>query len=171
MLHSRRSALAAAMVAALAAATGACANSGHRPAPPSTQQAQGTASAAGKNGAGKRRHDLDPLTKRFSALGSPGSASWMSGTVGDSGVPGPSTYWIDAVVTLAPRAARSLRATYAASATNGSPDVVDTLRDELPQGELLTSKQLDAALSQGRFTALGYLDVKANQLVLTAKGQ
>ncbi len=55
------------------------------------------------------RTDLEPLTKRFSALGGPVSATWMSGTMGDARVPGPSTYWLDAIVELAPMRARDLR--------------------------------------------------------------
>ena len=74
-----------------------------------------------KDGTGSVRHDLEPLTKRFSALATPISATWMSGTLsGDS--PGPSTYWIDGVVTLRPEVAQSLRALGAAAAPD-SPDV------------------------------------------------
>ena len=50
---------------------------------------------------GGLRTDSDPLTKRYAVLGTPRGVTWVSGTVGDERVPGPSTYWIDAVVVLA----------------------------------------------------------------------
>ncbi|MCL2490908.1 MAG: hypothetical protein FWF36_09375, partial [Propionibacteriaceae bacterium] len=53
-----------------------------------------------KHTRGQRRTDLEPLTKRFPLLGSPVAAIWYSGQMGDDSIPGPTTYWIDAVVTL-----------------------------------------------------------------------
>jgi len=69
--------------------------------------------AAEKSGTGETRTDLEPLTKRFSALGDPVAATWISGTMGSSDVPGPSTYWIDAVVEVTPAQADELRRDYA----------------------------------------------------------
>lgn len=126
---------------------------------------------AGKSGTGEVRKDLEPLTKRFSVLGSPKTATWMSGTMGDSDVPGPSTYWIDAIVTLAPGEARALRSKYAATEAQGAPDVIDGLRGKVPQGRLLASDALDSAFSQDGFSTKAFLDVEANQVVLTAKGE
>ncbi|MGH3924653.1 MAG: hypothetical protein ACRDTT_17630, partial [Pseudonocardiaceae bacterium] len=55
---------------------------------------------AQKSGSGELRTDEEPLTKRFSVLEAPLEVRWMSGTYGSSRNPGPSTYWIDAVITL-----------------------------------------------------------------------
>ena len=62
------------------------------------------------------------------------SATWQSGTLGDSRTaPGPATYWIDAAVTVEPEVADSLRA-------QPSPDgdrpmhLVDAVGDELGDG-------------------------------------
>ena len=126
---------------------------------------------AEKSGTGELRKDLEPLTKRFDALGSPQSATWMSGTMGDSDVPGPSTYWIDAIVTLAPGEARALKTRYAAKEADRTPDVIDALRGKFSQGPLLSSDELDTAFSQGSYAASAFLDVEYNQVVLTAKGQ
>src|SRR5262249_36335117 len=53
------------------------------------------------------RHDCEPLTKRFPAIGHPISARWMGGSLGGGShsrvsdfVPGPTDYWIDAVIEL-----------------------------------------------------------------------
>ncbi|MCP3811861.1 hypothetical protein NLX62_05895, partial [Mycobacteriaceae bacterium Msp059] len=64
------------------------------------------------------RHDLEPLDKRFPAIGNPNAATWISGTVGaQTGsrvtVPGPSVYWIEAIIKLEPTTADTLRSNYA----------------------------------------------------------
>jgi hypothetical protein len=94
----------------LAASCGAVA-----PAPPTAQ----------KTGTAQIRHDLEPLIKRFPGLGAPVSATWMSGTFGDPRVPGPSTYWIDAVVQLRPEQATDLRAQFAVRDAGSRPDIAD----------------------------------------------
>lgn len=59
----------------------------------------GAAKTARKEGSGEIRTDLTPLIERFPALEDAQSARWLSGTYGGI-APGPSTYWIDAVVDL-----------------------------------------------------------------------
>lgn len=125
---------------------------------------------AEKTGTGERRTDLDPLTKRFAALGTPTSATWCSGTLGDDDVPGPSSYWIDAVVTLDPDTIGSLISTHAAAPTDTRPDIVPELGDDLPAGELLRSPQLDSAFSTS-FSTQAWISRESAQVVLTAKGQ
>ena len=129
------------------------------------------ASIAQKNGTGELRSELEPLLKRFPQLGRPLGAKWMSGTMGDARVPGPSTYWIDAVVTLQPEHATWLRRQYAVApvAANQAPDVVAGLRPQLPAGPWQRSDALDAALSQQGFQGKALLC--GDQLVLTALGE
>ena len=127
------------------------------------------ASMAQKNGTGERREDLAPLLKRFPLLGRPDGAQWMSGTMGDARVPGPSTYWIDALVRLQPDHAAWLRRQYPVQPGSDSPDVVGGLRPLLPAGPWSRSAALDAALSQQGFAAKAYLS--GDQLVLVALGQ
>lgn len=82
------------------------------------------------------RTDLEPLTSRFPDLGDPVSATWQSGTLGDDRTaPGPSTYWIDAAVTVEPEVADSLRA-QASSDPGPQMDVVDVVRDEVGDADL-----------------------------------
>jgi len=127
------------------------------------------ASIAQKNGTGELRGDLPPLLKRFPLLGRPERVQWMSGTMGDARVPGPSTYWIDAVVQLQPDNAAWLRRQYAVQPGSEAPDVVEGLRALLPAGPWGRSAALDAALSQQGFLAKAYLS--GDQLVLVAIGQ
>lgn len=127
--------------------------------------------AAEKSGTGETRTDLEPLTKRFSALGDPVAATWMSGTMGSSDVPGPSTYWIDAVVEVTPAQADELRRDYAPKSTDAAPDVIAGLRDSLPDEPLLTSAELNGAFTEGRFGATAYLAPASHCVVLVALGE
>lgn len=168
--HYPRRLAAATAVLALALGGTAC-GSDHPKDGRSDPVSRESEAKAGKSGTGELRKQLPPLTKRFDALGSPQSATWMSGTMGDSDVPGPSTYWIDAVVTLAPGEARALRARYAATEAEAAPDVVDELSGKVPHHGLLASDALDRAFSQAGFVTKAFLDVESNRVVLTAKGQ
>lgn len=135
----------------------------------STANTSDPASAATKTGTDQVRTELEPLTKRFSALGNPVSATWMSGTMGGS-APGPSTYWIDAVVEVTPETAATLRAA-SPEPTAQTPEVEDGVRSALPSGPLLRSTALDALFAQGSFRAQAYLAADSDTVVLVALGQ
>lgn len=124
---------------------------------------------AQKNGTGELRSDPAPLLKRFPLLGRPARVQWMSGTTGDARVPGPSTYWIDALVQLQPEDAARLRRLHQPQADAALPEVVEGLRPLLPAGPWSRSAALDAALSQQGFVARAFLS--GDHLVLTALGQ
>lgn len=124
-----------------------------------------------KNGTGEVRTDLEPVTDRFSALGTPEAATWSSGTVGGNDVPGPSTYWIDAVVELDPAAAQTLADQTAPEETTEAPDVVDDLAEALPDGPLLMGPALDARFAESGFTARAFLDLDDATVVLVALGE
>ena len=132
-----------------------------------------TTQAAQKAGTGERRTDIDPLVKRFPLLGTPTAAVWYSGTMGEARVPGPTTYWIDAVVTVTPATAKEIEADYGVQPTAETPDVVDALRSELPS-DLRTSASLDGALAQGgdaeSWTVKAYFAPSTGQVVLSARG-
>ncbi|MCB7136046.1 hypothetical protein [Cellulosimicrobium marinum] len=124
-----------------------------------------------KNGTGEVRSDLAPLTDRFSALGTPVSATWSSGTVGDEDVPGPTTYWIDAVVELDPAVAQTLADETAPQETSEQPDVVEGIAGALPDGPLLTGPALDARFAESGFVSTAYLDVDDATVVLVSLGE
>jgi hypothetical protein len=73
------------------------------------------------------RTDPAPITSRFPALGAPLAVTWIGGTLGDDRVPGPSRFFLEAVVALAPADVERLRATHAAVA-GGPPAVPGPLR-------------------------------------------
>ncbi|WP_152361346.1 hypothetical protein [Microlunatus speluncae] len=122
--------------------------------------------AAAKNGTGELRTDPEPLRKRFPELGPSFEAQWMSGQYGDERAPGPSTYWIDAVIALPSDRASRLLTAYAPVETTEAPAVVDGLRSRLPAGPLLTSAALDAAFAPDEGSARAYLDRATYTLIL-----
>ena len=135
-----------------------------------TSSTRRTSGVAQKSGSGQLRTDLEPLVKRFSALGEPLSAKWMSGTMGDPRVPGPSTYWIDAVVEVTPARARELRRDHGPEVTQARPDVVAGLQPSLPAGPLLASDALDRAFTEGGYGAKAYLAADSDVVILVALG-
>lgn len=117
------------------------------------------------------RHELEPLTKRFPALGTPVTASWVSGDMGDPRVPGPSLYWIDSIVELSPAVAEDLKTRYRAIPTANQPDVWESLSADLPHGGFLGSEQLNAAFTSTRIKSKAYLAENAPIIVITAIGE
>ena len=117
------------------------------------------------------RHDLVPLTKRFPAIGHPISATWMGGALGvqsDSRatVPGPSIYWIEAIIELEPATADALRANYVPTPTGEVPKLKEALQKDVPAGPFLTSVAMDKALSNNDWRSTTYLDSRSNTLVM-----
>lgn len=117
------------------------------------------------------RHDPEPLIKRFPALGKPVATSWVSGTMGDPDIPGPSTYWLDSVVELTPEAAAELKSRYQPAPTTERPDVWDTLTPTLPAGGYLMGKELNRAFTSTRVVAKAFLAQDVPVIVITALGQ
>jgi hypothetical protein len=125
---------------------------------------------AAKSGTGELRTDLEPLVKRFPTLTTATGARWMSGTFGRTDTPGPSTYWIDAVVVLEPSEVERLVSAHAPTATGEKPDVIEELREQLPHGPFLTGDALDAAFKYENWRVDSYLARESGELVLVAMG-
>ncbi|MDA2894442.1 hypothetical protein PDG61_26280 [Mycolicibacterium sp. BiH015] len=115
------------------------------------------------------RTDTEPLTSRFPAIGTPVSATWVTWNNADPRVPGPTTYWIDAVITLQPQTARAL-ADLAPATHVSTPEVAEEVRAEVSGGPFVTGTALNGALSTPGWAATGYLDDARNLLVLNAVG-
>jgi hypothetical protein len=160
-------AIAGSMIWMVVMGTTACTS---KPDPtPTSSRSSAMSTENGKQGTGEVHHDLAPLTSRFSALGTPDSATWLSGELSGS-APGPTTYWIDAVVTVSPAVAATLLAT-APQPTTTAPDVIAALAPSLPAAPLSTGTDLDALFAAGQFRATAYLTPDGRTVVLVAKGQ
>lgn len=109
------------------------------------------------------------MTSRFPAIGTPVAATWVTWNNADPRVPGPTTYWIDAVITLQPQTARAL-----ADLTNPAhvppPEVAPEVRSAVSDGPFATGAALNDALSTPGWAATGYLDFARNQLLVSATG-
>lgn len=156
------------VLAVVGAASAACS-----PRPADDTPGVRTSSAApAKAGTGELRHDLDPLTSRIPALTQVRDATWSSGTLGGTDVPGPSLYWIDAVVTLPGDVADGLRASLELEPAASAPEVVDALEPSLPPGELLAGPALDDAFSAaGDWRSTAYLEADGDRVVLVVVGE
>jgi hypothetical protein len=128
------------------------------------------ARAATRSGTGEVRHDLDPLAARLPALTGALDATWASGTLGDASVPGPSLYWIDAVVTLPATTAADLRGSLDLAPLAERPPVADPVADAVPTGTLLGGPDLDAALSADGWQVTAALAADTDVLVLVITG-
>lgn len=129
-----------------------------------------TLPAAERGKGGPVRTDLAPLTKRFEALGEPVSAHWQSGTLGGDRAPGPSSYWLDAVVRVRPQTAASLQRRSDGAPTEQPPAVAADLRAELPPGQWLTGEDLNRAFATGGFAGQAFVNAEAATVVLLTMG-
>jgi hypothetical protein len=162
----------AVLVVALSFGLSGCAPS---PSPDRTTTASASASdSATRSGTGEIRHDLGPLTERFPQLEGATDATWMSGTLGDDRVPGPSTYWIDAVVTLDEASYAAVRAQAGSTELDEDaqlPELDPGLDDVLPSGPFVRSQAIDDAFSvDGRSTVV-VLDDATRTVILTSRFQ
>lgn len=116
------------------------------------------------------RSDLAPLLRRFPALGQPVRAVWQSGTTGDDRVPGPTTYWIDAVVTLSPDTAARLRQTHSLT-SSAEPAATPGVAAAIPAGvSWLTGRDLAVELSGDGWGCRAFLAADGDTLVLLGTG-
>lgn len=125
---------------------------------------------AKKLGYGELRTDVEPLAQRFAMLRTAQAVRWMSGLYGQPRNPGPSTYWIDAVITLNPDQIVELSRAHGPTTRVKRPNVVYGMREQLPAGPFRGGTALNAAFTQGSWTAQVYLAPNSHQLVLLAKG-
>jgi hypothetical protein len=114
------------------------------------------------------RTDVEPLTKRFPAIGAPEAVRWVTWNSASGGAPGPTTYWIDAVITLQPQTTASLVDGAKPTQQGKAPNVEEALRSAVPAGPFQTGAGLDKTLSNAGWSVTGYLDRARNQLVITA---
>lgn len=115
------------------------------------------------------RRDIEPVIARFPALAGATADGWAAGTLGTSStgrLPGPSTYWFDAVVNAgADQVTRWAQQHGATPIPDPVPPASD-LRDLVPAGELLGSPELDRAFSSPEWRATVYLSPGTGRVVV-----
>lgn len=117
------------------------------------------------------RTDPEPISKRFPSLGRFTAVHWLGGT-DDGRVPGPTTYTIEAVITLAPDDARRLAADF--DLGPAAPPAAPAPLASYLGGETTWSaaEELDQALSrESLWNADVTLDVDGGRAYLSAEGR
>lgn len=123
-----------------------------------------------KSGDGRIRQEREPLFTRLPQLSQIPAACWSSGILGDRSMPGPSTYWIDAVVTLDAATLEEVAALPkqpAALPDNLHPAVAR----EAPTAEYVSSAQLNEFFSHDGWRTDAYLAPEEGIVVLLIVGQ
>lgn len=112
---------------------------------------------ADKQVEGELRTETEPLVGLLPSLTGIDSATWLAGTWGsaDSLVPGPTDYWVDAVVALPADVAQNLRQDPTTVPADGAPEVVADLEPYLPDGDLLQGEAIDEFLTRSAGPEVG----------------
>lgn len=119
---------------------------------------------------GETRTDIAPLVKYFPVIGNPESAQWVTWNNASERAPGPTIYWIEAVIRLTPADADRLRNVYHPAPTAAGPELTSQVQQAVPPGRYVTGPELDRALRRGpewRGSAIGYLREGTPILVLS----
>ena len=117
------------------------------------------------------RTDVEPITKRWPQLGGIQQAHWVGGTLTSDGSPGPSSYFIEAVVILAPADLARLTSQHHFSPAPTRPDPPASLRPHLREGNWLSDAEVDQAFSPPNWVSHIYVQPDNALAYISAKGQ
>lgn len=116
---------------------------------------------------GEMRTDVDPIASRVPQLGDDFTVQWFGGTTGDDRAPGPSTYWVDALVAPSTGVA-DLVGDIALSP--GTPVVGDDLAALVPDCAWERSDEIDESWGPTGWETHVWLCLEHEQVVLTLLG-
>ena len=119
--------------------------------------------------------DLDPVMRRFPLLADGTVDGWIAGTIGaapglSERVPGPTTYWFDAVVDVGTEQVAAWVREYDAASVAAPDSVAVELRDLVQSGEFVGGRRLDDAFSSARWHARVYLSPTTGRVVVLGIG-
>ncbi|AZZ83225.1 MULTISPECIES: hypothetical protein [Gordonia] len=115
--------------------------------------------------------DIEPVARRFPLLADGNVDGWAAGTLGSAPgaserVPGPTTYWFDAVVDVGPGRATAWADEYHAEPVPAPVSVAADVRDLVPTGDLVGGPHLDDAFSSDEWRATVYLSPSTGRVVV-----
>jgi len=128
----------AAVLGAVLVTSLATASCGHLPG---SSRRDVPAAPAARQTPGPVRTDPAPMVKRFPLLSKATSVTWQSGLLGDPRVPGPSSYWVNAVATMSPAGVAALPPVSQLQPA-AAPTVTPDLRSAVPAGPWYTGRPL-----------------------------
>ncbi|MFE0749463.1 hypothetical protein [Gordonia sp. NPDC058843] len=115
------------------------------------------------------RRDLEPVAARFPALADATVDGWAAGTIGTAStgrIPGPSTYWFDAVMNAGTEQVAEWAQEYQAKPVSQPQSPAGELRGFVPSGRLLGGPELDRAFSSAQWRATVYLSPESGRVVV-----
>jgi hypothetical protein len=116
------------------------------------------------------RTDHRPIVRRFGLLRNLARVRWQGGRLGDDRAPGPSTYFIDALVVLPRAEVRALERRFA-FAPAGAPDIPARLRSpSTDHAAWRRSRSFEAALPPEGWGGRAHLDRRHRRVFLTMRG-
>lgn len=113
------------------------------------------------------RTDIEPIVGRVPTLGSDFTAQWFSNTTYTQRAPGPSTYWINALVTPADGVGDLIDGQ---PLSPGDPDVREQLAELLPECDWEYSEEIDRAWGPIDWDTHVWFCQESDQLVITMVG-
>lgn len=113
------------------------------------------------------RTDIEPIVGRVPTLGSDFTAQWFSNTTYNQRAPGPSTYWINALVTPADGVEALIDDQ---PLSPGDPDVREQLAELLPECGWEYSEEIDRAWGPIDWDTHVWFCQDSDQLVITMVG-
>jgi hypothetical protein len=118
------------------------------------------------------RTDRDPIATRFPRLGAFTDVHWVGGTLGDDRVPGPSTYFIEAVVNLAPDDVARLSGEYELTPAPAPPQAPQSLAPFLEGGGAwATSDELEAGFGPQDWASDVFVRLDDGVAYVSARGE
>lgn len=125
---------------------------------------------AAKTSDGKVRNELASIAARFPMLKNAKSIQWTSGVMGDPAMPGPSLYWIDAVIR--PDAGLLEKISQLEGLAHAQPpgDTHPAIQRLIPEGRYQTLPELDGLFTHGTWLCKAYFEPSQNLVLLLAKG-
>jgi hypothetical protein len=118
------------------------------------------------------RTDREPIADRFPRLGAFVDAHWVGGRLGDDRVPGPSTYFIEAVVTLSPDDLARLSNEYAFGPAPTAPQPPSSLAPFLATGgSWSTSTELESGFGPPDWVSEVFVRLDDGVAYVSARGE
>ena len=115
--------------------------------------------------------DIEAVAIRFPLLADGNVDGWVAGTLGSAPgaserVPGPTTYWFDAVVDVGPDRVTAWADEYHAVPVSAPDSVAADLRDVIPAGDFVGGPHVDDAFSSSEWQATVYLSPSTGRVVV-----
>jgi hypothetical protein len=118
------------------------------------------------------RTDRNPIADRFPRLGSFVDTHWVGGRVGDDRAPGPSTYFIEAVVTVSPEDVARLGSKYGFNPAPAAPQPPASLVPFVEgSGPWSTSTELEEGFGPSDWVSDVFIRLDDGVAYVSARGE